>query len=207
MRSFWAVLVLVGRRPRAAGELDFLLPHFGFAEIARQFAARAPEIDLERQRVQPRPAVEHPLQRRVGNEAAVPIIFAVDLGRRKSGRQRAAGDDMRRADAMGRGIEIDEVAGSDIHRADAEAHGAGIEPVEVHQALERRLQRSDVIEAELVGASGDGQNNGREQTRREEMRRAEQHDAQRAGLIDEAVNGIVPDRRSMRDMARREAAC
>jgi len=40
-------LVLIGRRPRATGELDFLLPHVGFAEIARQLALRAPQIYLE----------------------------------------------------------------------------------------------------------------------------------------------------------------
>lgn len=68
------LLVLISCRPRATGELDFLQPHLGFAEIARQFTARTPEVDLEGQCVQPRSAVEHPLQWRVGNEAAVPII-------------------------------------------------------------------------------------------------------------------------------------
>src|SRR5260370_15933442 len=37
-------LVLNRRRPRATGELDFLLPHVGFAEIARQLALRAPQL-------------------------------------------------------------------------------------------------------------------------------------------------------------------
>jgi len=52
---------------------------------------------------------------------------------------------------MGRGIEINKIGGFDVHRTDAEAHGASVEPVEVHQALKRRPQRSDVIEAELIG--------------------------------------------------------
>ena len=39
-------LVLIGRRPRTTGKLDFLQSHFGFAQIARQFTARTPEIDL-----------------------------------------------------------------------------------------------------------------------------------------------------------------
>jgi hypothetical protein len=108
--------VMVGRRPCSTGELNFLLPHLGFAEIERQFTARTPEIDLKGQRVQPRSAVEHPLQRRIGNEAAVPIIFAVDFGGRETRRQCAAGDDMRRADVMGRGIEIDKIGGFDVYR-------------------------------------------------------------------------------------------
>jgi hypothetical protein len=66
--------VLIGRRPRATGELDFLLPHVGFAEIARQLALRASQIDLEGQRVQPRPAVENPPHRRIGNEPAIPRL-------------------------------------------------------------------------------------------------------------------------------------
>ena len=50
----------------------------------------------------------------------------------------SAGDDMRRADAMGRGIEIDKIGGFDVHRPDAKTHAAGIDPVEVDQALKRR---------------------------------------------------------------------
>ncbi len=55
--------VLIGCCPRSTGELNFLKPHFGFAEIQRQFTACTPEIDLEGQCVEPRSAVEHPLQR------------------------------------------------------------------------------------------------------------------------------------------------
>ena len=80
---------------------------------------------------------------------------------------------------MGRRVEIDKIGGLDVHRADAEAHGAGVEAVDVHQALKRRLQRSDVIEAEPVGIWRRPER-GRERTGREQMRRAEHHDAQRA---------------------------
>ena len=43
-------------------------------QIARKLAAGAPQIDLEGERVLSRPAVQHPLQRRVGDETAVPDI-------------------------------------------------------------------------------------------------------------------------------------
>src|SRR5262249_31518374 len=67
-------LVQVRSRPCAAGEADLLRPHIGIGKIARQLARGAPEIDLEGERVAPGPAVEHPLQRRVGNDPAIPII-------------------------------------------------------------------------------------------------------------------------------------
>src|SRR4029453_10485567 len=57
---------------------------------------RVPGGNVERERVSPRPAVEHPLQGRVGNEATIPIILAIDLGGRKAGWKRAAGDDLAR---------------------------------------------------------------------------------------------------------------
>ena len=101
---------------------------------------------------------------------------------------------------MGRRVD----GGLDVHRADAEAHGAGVEAVEVHQALKRRLQRSDVIEAELVGIWRRPER-GRERTGREKMRRAEHHDAQRACLVDDAMGEVVLDfdRTEIRDAQRR----
>ena len=75
--------VLVGRRPCSTGELNFLLPHLGFAEIERQFTARTPEIDLKGQRVQPRSAVEHPLQRRVAGRDCLPGRYRGGGGHRQ----------------------------------------------------------------------------------------------------------------------------
>ncbi len=62
--------------------------------VARQLAARAPQIDLEGERVLARPAVEHPLQRRVGDDAAVPVVVAVDLDGGEARRQGAARHDV-----------------------------------------------------------------------------------------------------------------
>src|SRR5882724_2405957 len=55
------MLVHVCCRPRAARKADILRPQIGIGKIAWQLALCAPEIDLEGERVSPRPAVEHPL--------------------------------------------------------------------------------------------------------------------------------------------------
>src|SRR5215471_11053737 len=104
---------MIGRGSRAAGEADLLLAQFNLHQVARQFAARAPQIDLEGEGVLPRAALEDPLQRRVGDEAAVPVEFTLDLRSRKAGRQGAAGHYVLRAYPVGGVVEIDEVAATD----------------------------------------------------------------------------------------------
>src|SRR5215471_3585351 len=47
------LFVVICRCPGAAGKLNFLLTHLSLGQIARQLAARAPEIDLEGQRILP----------------------------------------------------------------------------------------------------------------------------------------------------------
>ena len=92
------------------------------------------------------------MERRVGNEAAIPINFAVNFGGRESGRKGAAGHDVRRADATGRIVEKSQISGLHIRCADAEAHGAGVDPVEIDKAFERGLQRGGIVKAKGVGA-------------------------------------------------------
>ena len=89
----------------------------------------------------------HPLQRRIRDEAAVPILLAFDLDRRKARRQRTARHDMLRPDGVSGGVEIDEIAGPDIDGARAEARHPGIEAIKIDQALQRSLERFGVIEA------------------------------------------------------------
>ena len=78
------LLELVRVRAGPAGILDFLLPRHDLAKRARNGAAGAPQVDLEGQRVLALGAFEHPLQRRVGDQPAVPIMFALDLDRGES---------------------------------------------------------------------------------------------------------------------------
>ena len=115
--------------------------------VAREIALCIPEVDLEGEGVAARLGIDHPLQRRIGNEAAVPILLAFDLYRRKTGRQRAAGHDVLWPDGVGRVIETDEVAGSDVDRACAEARHPGVESIKIHQTLQRIPERLRIVEA------------------------------------------------------------
>ena len=79
IRSFCTRLIFIGRGAISARIQDFLLTHFDLDHVLRQLATRIPQVDLKSQRVAPRLAVEDPLQWRVGDKPAVPIILAVDL--------------------------------------------------------------------------------------------------------------------------------
>ncbi len=154
--------------------------------VARQVAARAPQVDLEGERVGARAGVEHPLQRRVRDDAAVPVELAVDLGRREARRQRAAGDHVLRADLVGGVVEVDEVAGPDVGGADAEADFLGVDPVEVDQAFEQRLERPDVVVGEVARIAGRREDR-RRKARLEEFRRAQHQRRHRAHLVHELM--------------------
>jgi len=104
--------------------------------VAGQVTAGTPQVHLEGERILPRLGVEHPLQRRVGDDAAVPVVLAVDLDRWETRRQGAARHDVLRPDPMGLVVEVDEVPGFDVDRADAESLLLGIDAVEVDQLLE-----------------------------------------------------------------------
>ena len=73
------LLELAGRQSRAAGVADLLLPRLCLNQIARKFAASAPQIDLEGERVPAGATVEDPVERRIGDEATVPIVLPFDL--------------------------------------------------------------------------------------------------------------------------------
>src|SRR5262245_10586677 len=77
------ILELVSRRAGPAGVLNFLLTNFRFLQVARQFTVRTPQIDLKGKRVLMRPVVQHPLQRGIGYKTTIPVVLALDLGRRK----------------------------------------------------------------------------------------------------------------------------
>src|SRR5262245_2917487 len=152
-----------------------------------QGPAGAPKVDFKRERVFPRLAVEHPLQRSVGNKSTVPIVLPIDFGGRKARGQRTAGQDMLRSYAMGGGVEIGKVSSANVDGADAEAHVSCIDPVEIHQTLEDSLQRRSVIVAGLVGGDR-GPQRRRRNTRSKKIRSAEQEDVRGSYLIDKVMN-------------------
>jgi len=81
-------------------------------------------------------------------------VLAFDFDCWKAWRQRTARHDMFRPDRMRVVIKASEVAAPNVHGADAEACGAGIDAVEVHQALQGPLQLAGVVDAGGVNCSG-----------------------------------------------------
>src|ERR1700728_199237 len=71
----------VGGVARAARVLNLLLPRHHLGHGARHPPAPAPQVDLEGECVTPRLALEHPLQRGIRHQAAVPVELALDLDR------------------------------------------------------------------------------------------------------------------------------
>ena len=100
-------------------------------------ALRAEEIDLEHQHALVAVHVEQMLERRVGEDAAVPVVLAVDIDGRKARRQGGARHDVLRPDAALLAVEVDRVALADVGGADAEAHVLGVEQLEIDEPLER----------------------------------------------------------------------
>jgi hypothetical protein len=141
------LLELIGVGARATRILDFLLAHHDVGQVARNLAARAPEVHLKGQRVLAAVLLDDPLQRRIRDEASVPVELALDLHRRKAGRKRSARQHVLGPDRMRFIVEVHEIAGAHIHRADTEAHLAGIDPVEVDKPLERALQEPGFVKA------------------------------------------------------------
>src|SRR5262245_41615652 len=97
---------------------------------------------------------------------------------------------MRRTDPVGGSVEVGKITAPDIDRADAKAHCASVDPVEINQPLQCRLQGRDVVEGERRRAAGRTHERWR-QTRSKEVGCAEEQDAKRAGLIDQTMSNIV----------------
>src|SRR5258708_2814954 len=71
-------LELVGFGPGAARILNLLLTCGDLGQVAWKLAAGAPYIDLKSEWVLAEAGVDDPLERRIRNEAAVPVVFAFD---------------------------------------------------------------------------------------------------------------------------------
>src|SRR3546814_7060853 len=95
--------------------------------------------------------VEHMLERRVGDDAAVPIKLAVDLHRREPRRKRARRHDMLGSDSPIAAIEIDEIARPDVDRSRTIAYRAIVQQVEVDELQQRVAKRLRIITAERGG--------------------------------------------------------
>src|SRR5213075_3587600 len=96
-----------------------------FKQRNRQRPARAEQVDLEDQEVAGGLRIQYIIQRRVGRDATVPEMLAVNFDGRKARWQRARGHDMFRSNFLAQLpefeiIEVPEIAAGHAHRADAE---------------------------------------------------------------------------------------
>src|SRR5712675_2336789 len=81
-------------------------------------------------------------------------MLAFDLDGGKAGWQCPARHNVVRTDPVGRGIEIHEVAAPHIDGADAKTHAVGVDPIEINQLLERRLETAGIVSAGSLQGSG-----------------------------------------------------
>lgn len=70
----------------------------------------------------PRLVLEHQVERRVGDQAAVPVMGAIDLDCRKAGGQGTARHDVLRDDVPVLAVEVAKIALLHIDRADRKAN-------------------------------------------------------------------------------------
>src|SRR5258708_20757330 len=99
------MLEQIGARTGAAGVTDLLLPRHYFEHVARKLAVCAPQVDLEGHGIAPRLLLDHPLQGRVRDEAAVPVVLAFDLDGGKTGWHRGARHNVLWADRVLRSVQ------------------------------------------------------------------------------------------------------
>src|SRR5882762_4959248 len=177
----------VGVEAGAARVADVLLTLGDALHGLRHVTARREEVDLEHGAVTGAGLLEHVVERRVRGEPAVPVMLAVDLDRRKPGRQRAARHDMAHIEPLPGGIEINQVAGAHVDRADGNSQRGRVEALEIDQALERVLEQRRVVIAD------GGKRASRLQRRRrhpgcEEARHAENQRLSRREAVEPAMH-------------------
>jgi hypothetical protein len=80
-------------------------------------------------------------------------VLVLNLDGWKARRQSAACHHMLGTDCVRPGVEIDEITCRDIDGADAEANLAGIESIEVYQALQGAFENSGIVEASRINRS------------------------------------------------------
>src|SRR5260370_5753587 len=141
------VAKFVRARPRSAGIADVLVPLGNLVQIPWQAAAGREKVHLEDEMATARVILDHVLQRRIGYQAAVPIVLSVDFHGGKAWRKSAAREDVLRPYLGLRIIEVREIACPDVYGSDAEANFSGIDSVEIAKPLQCGFQRARVVVA------------------------------------------------------------
>lgn len=109
---------------------------------------------LVRQGIVARLAIDHPLQKSVRDETAVPVVLAFGLDGREPGRQRAARHDVLGPEGVRRRVEIDESARPDVECAYAQPGRASIETIKIDQTFQRALEIPGVVGARSIVPAG-----------------------------------------------------
>ena len=125
-------------------------------------------------------------------------MLAVDLDRRKAGRQRAARHDVAHVEPLLGGVEVGEVAGTYVDGGDRKAQLAGIEALEVDETLERFLERRRIVIADR-GERAARLQRRRWQARREEAGHAEEERLRCRKAIEPAVGVRIGSPHRLRD--------
>ena len=172
----------------------------------RQRSAGAEQVDLEDQQVVVGLVIQHVIERRVGGDAAVPIMLALDYDGGKARRQRAGRHDVLGADLLAEPLELDiveiaEIARGHADRADAEPGLQVVDAVEIDQPLQRLAQRRGVVIALRLRAALRPQRR-RRNARGEEAGHAEGGDQGGAGLVEQRALAVAADDRIPRHRRR-----
>ena len=187
----------VGVVARARGIEDVLQARRDLGDVVRQGPPRVEQVDLKHERVQAVLVIQQILQRRVRDDAAVPVMVVADLDAWERGRQRAARHDVFRSDRFVRVVEERQIAGRDVDRADREMDLAGVDQAEVHHFVQRLAQRRGVVVRRRSDGARRAEQGSRE-ARLEEIGLAQRRAHQRRGGVahlaeDVAVGRVGPN--------------
>src|SRR5262245_56474281 len=91
--------------------------------------------------------LNYPLQRRIREETAVPVVLTLDLDGWETWRERPACDYVFGADFARGVVKIDEVARAHVYGADAEARFTRIDALEIDELFQSRLEELGLIKA------------------------------------------------------------
>src|SRR3984957_2473669 len=194
------LFVLVGVHSGAAGKANVLFALRSLQQRNRQMTARAEQVDLKDQKCVGVVFIQHVIERRVGGDAAVPVMLAFDHDGREAWRQRTGGHDVLRTYLFAELlefeiIEISEVARGHADGADAEPGLEIVDPVEIHQMLQRPAKRPCIVIALRVRAAL-RPHRRRRQTRREEAGHAEGRNHGGAGFVEKGTPAVVGSERT-----------
>ena len=155
-------------RGHAARVLNVLLAVQDLPHCLRRRPDGVPHMHGKHERVAPRIVVKDGFGRRIGKDAAVPIMLAIDAHGRKRRRERARSQHMLDVDLGLEAIEIAHLARLDVRGADRQTWLVALAERKVDELQQRALKRCGRVIAGVVGAERDVGAKERKGVRREE---------------------------------------